>query len=427
MRELSRVIANEWTKLLYRRRFWVTGILALLTVALFSVITYHDHKNETSYNPVQQTRLAISGVKQQIAQLEQSTRVPSKTGHSSSGQSQPGQLSADQRRQQLQFLKQDLSQLRNQLHTLSQPSHVDWQAQQKATIAQLTATIKQLQSGVQSAATRNQIGQMQMQIKQTQYILDHHIQPRQNNVESAYQYITHFEDVAAHIFLPLLVVILVTDMISGEASDGTIKLLLVRPVSRTKILLGKWIVSLMGSVLMTVVFFAAIWLVAVAIAGPGGASDPVFTNVHYTFETELMPGTTQLETLAIPHLEHAVIVSQVTFFVTGIFYTALAMMVVATIGLFCSVLFRSAMASTAIAMGTVVIGFIVAMMAQRQSWVAWLFPTHLDLWQNWSGQLSVASYQNMTLTVGLIVLAVWTIVALVVSVWQFARRDVLNA
>jgi ABC-2 type transport system permease protein len=408
MRELMRVISNEWMKLLRRRRFWVTGILAVLTIALFSLVTYHDHSNQARYNPVQSMQSQITAMNEQVTQLKK----------------QPQSTDRDR---QLADLQQGILQTKDSLVRLNQAQSGNWQDSVKQEIASMNTNVTQLQSGTQSADTRAQIGGSQMRLKQLQYNLDHNVKPIEQGPQSAYQYMNSFNDISAHIFLPLLVIILVADMVSGEATDGTIKLLLVRPVSRTKIWLGKWVVSLFGSVITTLVFFAAIWLAGIAIAGSSGGMQPVLTGVRYTFETILTPGNTQPTTFSIPHLEHVAIVSQLNFFVTGVLYTALAMMAVATIGLFCSTLFKSAMASTAIAMGTVVIGFIVANMAQHQSWVGWLFPTHLDLWQNWSGELAVSTHQNLTLMVGLGVLAVWAVVTLLVSLWTFARRDVLNA
>jgi ABC-2 type transport system permease protein len=409
MSELMRVISNEWMKLLRRRRFWVTGILAVLTIALFSLVTYHDHRNQMRYgDPVQSIQNQITVTQSQVTELNK----------------QPQSVDRDR---QLADMQQNITQMKAQLTRQQQLQSANWQDSVKQEMASMNISLTQLQSGTQSADTRQQIGNTQMQLKQLQYNLDHNIKPHQQGPQSAYQSMGNFNDISTHIFLPLLVIILVADMVSGEGTDGTIKLLLVRPVSRTKIWLGKWIVSLFGSVIMTLVFFAAIWLAAIVIAGPSGGDQPLLTGVRYTFETLVMPGNTQPTTFSIPHLEHVVIVSQLNFFVTGVLYTALAMMAVATIGLFCSTLFKSAMASTAIAMGTVVIGFIVANMAQHQSWVGWLFPTHLDLWQNWSGELAMSTQQNLTLMVGLGVLTAWAVVTLLVSLWTFARRDVLNA
>jgi ABC-2 type transport system permease protein len=100
--------------------------------------------------------------------------------------------------------------------------------------------------------------------------------------------------------------------------------------------------------------------------------------------------------------------------------------VIATISLLCSTLFRSAMVSTAAAMGSIVVGFIVMQMARHETWVNWLFPTHLNLMENWSGMLSASLQQNVGLATGVMVLGVWGIAALIVSLIQFTKRDVLN-
>jgi ABC-2 type transport system permease protein len=301
-----------------------------------------------------------------------------------------------------------------------------WRAGVQTSITQLQAQIDSLKAAPKSPQNQQTIGQMQMQLLQSRYSLAHNTNPNQGWTENAYQYINSFVNEAAQIFLPLLVVILVADMVSGEATDGTIKLLLVRPVSRVKILLGKWLVSLLGSILIAAAFFALMWLVAIAIAGPTGAGDPILVGVHYTFQTVLEPGAIQPSTFAIPHLNHAVVISQIRYFLIGGLFTLLALMAVATLALFCSTWFKSAMASTAVALGAVIIGFILTNIARHQTWVGWLFPTHLNLWQNWSGQLSLSTQQNLTLSFGLWVLALWTVVALFASLWRFARRDILN-
>ena len=58
------------------------------------------------------------------------------------------------------------------------------------------------------------------------------------------------------VFLPLAVAVIAGDSIAGEASTGTLRYLLVRPVGRTKLLLAKMIamaVFVLGAVLLVVV------------------------------------------------------------------------------------------------------------------------------------------------------------------------------
>lgn len=52
------------------------------------------------------------------------------------------------------------------------------------------------------------------------------------------------------IQMPLLVALVTGDLVSGEISDGTIRFLLTRPASRTKILIAKWIAGVFYTLLL---------------------------------------------------------------------------------------------------------------------------------------------------------------------------------
>lgn len=127
----------------------------------------------------------------------------------------------------------------------------------------------------------------------------------------------------ARIFLPLLVVILVADVISGEATDGTIKLLLIRPVSRAKILLGKWLVSLFSTFIWSLVLCAALLVTAFAIMGTRGGNQPIVTNVYYTVEQVVQDNGMPSTPMLVTHYDHAVVMAQWQFLFTGFLYTAL--------------------------------------------------------------------------------------------------------
>jgi ABC-2 type transport system permease protein len=82
-------------------------------------------------------------------------------------------------------------------------------------------------------------------IKVDQYSLDHNIKPSLNTVWGLVKALSAI----------MLVVIIVTcivagDIVAGEFSAGTIKLLLIRPVTRSKILLSKYISSFLFALLL---------------------------------------------------------------------------------------------------------------------------------------------------------------------------------
>ena len=71
------------------------------------------------------------------------------------------------------------------------------------------------------------------------------------------------------LFLPIAVAIQAGDAIAGEAQQGTLRYLLVRPVGRTRLLVAK-LVSVMAFVLLTLAVVAATaYVVGVLLLGNG--------------------------------------------------------------------------------------------------------------------------------------------------------------
>ncbi|GMA51987.1 ABC transporter permease [Alicyclobacillus contaminans] len=407
MRELAAVFVNEWMKLVRRRRFLVTTVLSLFVVALFGLVAYHRYHDDLRYNPTSQLQSQEAELKQQIAELQQ-------------------QPSSKDRDMQLTQQKQKLAAVEDQLNQNQQAQGDGWKTELQRQISVDEATIRQLQSSTKPEDVV-QVEGARANLMQDRYALDHNVKPLTWPTVNVFQQVIQFMNVGARIFLPLLVIVLVADMVSGEATDGTIKLLLIRSVSRVNIWVGKWLVSLVASAGWTLLLCVALLLIGFSIMGVRGAAQPILTNVYYTAVTmPPMEGVGSPGTLTIPHYEHAQVLPAWQFVGFGFLYTALAMMVVATIAMLCSTLFRSAMVSTAAAMGSIVVGFIVMQMAQHERWVAWLFPTHLNLMDNWNGDLSNALWQPVGLATGLLVLGVWAVLALAVAILQFRHRDVLN-
>lgn len=410
MLELFRVIANEWMKLLRRKRLWVAGILMLLTIGLFGIAEYHSHKDALNNTP----QMQLTNVQQMLTNMK---------AHPNSND--PGY------NQQIQGLEQQIATLKTEI-AAEQPGNA-W----KTSMEQVKSNLQKSMDAVPASERSNSQAwnNAYSQLLQVNYQLQHNIRPLQPWQLSPYSEMMQYLSFAARLFLPLVVVILVADMIAGEATDGTIKLLLVRPVSRAKILLGKWITSLLVSALATAVIGAALWAVGVVILGNVGASEPMLVGgqvktISAAAANAANQGSGGIATAPVtfPVYAHASVIPMWHYMLGGLGLTVFAMLVVATITFLCSTIFRSAMASTGVALGVTIIGFVVTEMAMHVRWIVDLFfPVHLALFDNWSGQLSMQAGMNASLALGVIVLAVWGIVTLAVALYTFARRDVLNA
>lgn len=85
--------------------------------------------------------------------------------------------------------------------------------------------------------------ELQIMVKQEQYYLDHNINP---NAPGAPTFVRVFLENSIGLFIPLMVMVIASDLVSSEYSLGTVKLLLTRPVKRWKILLSKYITLILA-------------------------------------------------------------------------------------------------------------------------------------------------------------------------------------
>src|SRR5680860_799365 len=83
---------------------------------------------------------------------------------------------------------------------------------------------------------------------------------------------------AIFFFLPLLIIMLAADIVSGESSSGTIKLLLVRNVPRWKILLSKYLTLVILEVIVVFLAFMLSAIISGFFFGFGGWLAPVATG-----------------------------------------------------------------------------------------------------------------------------------------------------
>lgn len=82
-------------------------------------------------------------------------------------------------------------------------------------------------------------------------------------------FITYFIMNSLWVHIPFLIALVAGDQLAGEATGGTFRLLLIRPASRTKILVHKYVTTLLYS--FTLVAFLAILSIGLGLAlfGPG--------------------------------------------------------------------------------------------------------------------------------------------------------------
>ncbi|NBD27825.1 ABC transporter permease [Paenibacillus glycinis] len=244
-------------------------------------------------------------------------------------------------------------------------------------------------------------------VQQLQYYLDHDVNP---NSPDGVTFTRSFMSNAVTLFFPLLVLAIASDLVSGERTSGTIKMLLTRPVRRWKILLSK-LVALTFYVSLTVVVSGVLcYLISGAVFGYNGWEIPVFTGF-------VIQGSS-IESSFV----HAVPQWLYMLMEAGLIWVS--SMTVAILALMVSVLVRSTSASIVTMMAAVISGTILSSMSSSWHSAKFIFSVNLQLTDYLAG--SPPPITGMTLGFSLLILAFWAAVSLAVSFSVFTKQDIMN-
>jgi ABC-2 type transport system permease protein len=247
---------------------------------------------------------------------------------------------------------------------------------------------------------------MNFEISRLQYHLDRDIDPE---AVSGPLFTRGFANAASYLLLHLLAIVFAADVVSSEFSQGTIKLLLTRPISRARVLASKLAALLLAIGLTVLVGGCVAYLFGGLAYGYKGWGAPILTGFRQT------GGTFDASAVrSVPLWQDAIAVFGLAWFAAA---------VVAVIGFLTSVLLRSTAASMGTMFAALILGTILPRLAPTWAFQKYLFPTNLPLPDYYSG--SPPPIPGMTIEFSVLMLALWGIGAAVVAFVVFVRRDVL--
>lgn len=275
----------------------------------------------------------------------------------------------------------------------------DWRAQVQAQIVDIS---NRLSSSRMSEDLRERL---QITLKQSQYYLDHDINPTEPGAPS---FVRMFIENSGPMFIPLLVMVIASDLVSSEHTLGSIKLLLTRPVKRWKILFSKYIALILSISLIIAIVGLLAYLLSGIIFGYQGLNAPIITGF-----------TAQGGNLDTSEVR---LVSQWRFLFMDFGLVWFVAVVVGTLSFMLSVLIRSTAAGMGIMLAALISGSILSNMVSSWEFAKYLFMVNLNL----TGYLSGAAppIEGMTLLFSITLLSLWWLASLFVSFVVFTRQDV---
>jgi ABC-2 type transport system permease protein len=229
-----------------------------------------------------------------------------------------------------------------------------------------------------------------------EYRLEHNIAP--NTEETMWTFVESNAGVVT--FVGLFAIIVAAGIVASEFSWGTIKLLLIRPISRTKILLSKYLTVLLFGASMLVILFIFSILLGLILFGVG---DQVPHLAYVNGEVQ----------------EQSIVV----YLIKTYLLKTIDVLMMATMAFMISAVFRSSSLAIGISLFLLFMGAnATALIAMKFDWAKYSLFANTDLTQ-YTGEMQPL-VEGMTMSFSIIMLLIYFAIFLFLAFFVFNKRDV---
>lgn len=198
----------------------------------------------------------------------------------------------------------------------------------------------------------------------------------------------------------LFTIIVAAGIIANEFRWGTIKLLLIRPISRTKILAAKYSSVLVFSFLTLIFVLLFSWIVGAILLGIDGV------NPHIVLQKE-------------NGLEYISVFKEI---ISGYGFSLVNLLMMATFAFMISAAFRNSALAIGLAIFLMFAGNQIVFFFVERDWAKYILFANTDLTQYFNG--NVPMMEGMTLGFSITVLVVYYIIFMALAWLFFTKRDV---
>lgn len=265
----------------------------------------------------------------------------------------------------------------------------DWRSEMQQ---QMQGLQQQLQDDSLPKPIRERI---QHEVTLQKYQLEHNVPPVEATVWGGVQRVSSLV-----MMVTLFTVIVAADAVAAEFTWGTIKLLLIRPASRSKILLSKYVSTMLFALFLLAVLFVSSILINAVMYGFGGMTAP---SLKLDESGAVKEGILMFDVLASYGLK------------------VIELIMVVSLAFMISSVFRSSSLAIGISIFIMLTGQSITMLLLRWSWGKYFLFANTDLTQYLAGQPLA---EGMTLGFSIAVLLAYFVVFNALSWMIFTRRDV---
>lgn len=406
---LLTLVKNEFIKIFKRSKTWIVFVLFLAFVGLTVFGTYKTDKNMREWSsPEYQIKMS----EEQLVYARQSIKEAESTNNQEWLQSS---------KEHEKYLLEDIE--KNKKVIKEGTSEDAWIKKLDEEIKTTEEQIKQIEREGISEWNKRWYVQSKETLENLKYLKDHNIVPLQGWEYHQFNFLNNLNMMFGLGILVIGIAVFISDILSGECTPATLKFLLVQPAKRGKILLSKYIVSII-TVITLIIIPQFIGMGLVNMSSDLNPKDyPIRIEQKYEKTYDSDSGEMILSSIA----DTSKMVSNKDFTTKSLGYEILFLITTTTFVFMLSTIFKSSMTSMAT---SVIISIFVTIATQAISSVKQyshlLFTTYSNANNLLNSSLAIElNNQNLTTTNAIICMAVTTVICYLISHINFTKKDIL--
>jgi len=203
------------------------------------------------------------------------------------------------------------------------------------------------------------------------------------------------------ILIPLFVILISSEMLLGEINSGNLKIILVSPINRKKILLSKILSIFIVISTLTVIYYLGIYIISAFDSGFTGWNDLTIL----TFKE--------------PHL-----IAVWKAFIIGLLSTVITTTMYISLSIFLSNILKSSTTLNLILTGVFVYNLFSSAIIDKAPWLSYIFISNMNIYQLFTGQ--AASIKNGYSLIMLLSISVIFILLSMISSFKIFENKEFN-
>ena len=395
------LISNEIKKLMRRKK---TIVILVAFILLTIAIGYGTYKDDLNRKQWASPEFRQKNMEESLINEKQNSENPN--------------ISEENKKYSktiIANMEQELSKIKLEIGGKS----VDWKVQLKEQIDLTEKSLKDNTVGTDD----NQINPMKLELLKNKYLYDNNIKPEDEGTLNGFNFVISLFTALGTIFIAVGVMVFTGDMVSGEFTPPTMKILLTQPVSRAKVLASKFIAVALSAVILILLVEFFSFLIMSLIFGFGNANYPITTGTTYKWDlAKSIHGGHPL--LAVENSSH--IITTGAFIVKMFLMQTLFLITCVSVGFMLSTVVKSSMVSISLStVGVIAITILIEMPALSKL-AQYFFTSYGRVGQVLTGEI-VIGYQNpnITTTFGIATLIITSVVCYLISHIVFTKKDIL--